>query len=338
MSTAHVHRQGFFDTLGALAGSQQQENQLSRTFKACFEASPRFRERVLQLVARSCQVRVSAGAEWECLAEVGHHSGGRTDLVLRAPEQPRFTLENKVESVLTLAQLRRYRPSRRRGEYLVAVTKYRPDVPKRDVCRVGACTLRWQDVHRALTAVPVSGAADRFIATAFAEYLEGKDMAYRSTLDRMNLQRAGAMLAASASLKPNTKALSASRAFGALDSLSGMLLDLTFDVRDEFGLAHWGRGGPFYTRQGGAPVLYAELKHGRRGRASYQNVSWGFSLGKRNRLQFSVWWYQGPDNEAKRDSRPLDVGRLVRGQALDHDQLWQALRRQLKQWRFKDGR
>jgi hypothetical protein len=29
---------GFFSTLGLLAGTRQQENQLSRTFQACFSA------------------------------------------------------------------------------------------------------------------------------------------------------------------------------------------------------------------------------------------------------------------------------------------------------------
>jgi hypothetical protein len=76
------YRHSFFQTLGVLAGSRQRENQISRTFKACFDASPAFRSRVLELLGRTCAVPVKVGEQWECLAEIGHDAGGRLDIVL----------------------------------------------------------------------------------------------------------------------------------------------------------------------------------------------------------------------------------------------------------------
>ena len=178
MSRARERRDGFFQTLGALAGSRQRENQLSRTFKACFDVSPVFRARVLGLLANTCKgTKVDTGAGWECVAELGHNSGGRMDIVLRCPTQPTFILESKVESILTLAQLRRYRPPKHGNHYLVAVTKYRPEVPRRELRREGIHAIRWQDIHRLLTDPAVSGAVDKFITSSFADDLVGEEMA-----------------------------------------------------------------------------------------------------------------------------------------------------------------
>ena len=58
----HGHLQGFFETLGALAGSRQRENQLSRTFKACFDHSHVFRTRVLALLGRTCDLKLAPQA------------------------------------------------------------------------------------------------------------------------------------------------------------------------------------------------------------------------------------------------------------------------------------
>lgn len=332
----HGHSQGFFETLGALAGSRQRENQLSRTFKACFDHSQVFRTRVLALLARTCDLKLSPHAEWECDAEVGHRSGGRMDMVLRSPGQPRLILESKVESVLALAQLKRYGPNRSRGHHLVAVTKYRPEVPRRELRRAAIRSIRWQDVHRALTNAPVTGGVDRFVAEAFTGYLEGQEMAYRSTLSPMNLKRAGALLAVCAAQSPNTRALSASRAFGALDSLAQLLLDLTFDARDEFPqFAKWSRRGPFYSRSDGQPTLHAGLRHGRRKSADYRDVSWGFSIGKGGALRFSVWSTSGANGRPE-ESRPVAVTTMMsRGGVLDHDGVWGVLREEIRSRRAR---
>jgi hypothetical protein len=257
------------------------------------------------------------------------------DIVLRSPGQPRLILESKVESVLTLAQLKRYGPNRSRGHYLVAVTKYRPEVPRRELRRAAIRSIRWQDVHRILADVS-AGAIDRFVAQEFTSYLEEQGMAYRSSLSQMNLKRAGALLAVSAAQKPNTRALSASRAFGALDSLAQLLLDLTFDARDEFPqLARWSRRGPFYSRSDGQPTLHAGLRRGRRKTADYRNVSWGFSLGKGGTLRFSVWSTIGAGHEPE-ESRPIPVTAMMpRGGALDHDGVWKVLREELRKRRVR---
>lgn len=233
--------------------------------------------------------------------------------------------------MLTLAQLKKYRPNRSRGHHLVAVTKYRPEVPRRELRRAAIRSIRWQDVHRVLTDGPVPGGVDRFVAQAFTGYLEGQEMAYRSTLSPMNLKRAGALLAVSAAQQPNTRALSASRAFGALDSLAQLLLDLTFDAREQSPrFAKWSRRGPFYSRSDGQPTLHAGLRHGRRKSADYRDVSWGFSIGKGAVLRFSVWSTIGAEGVPK-ESRPIPVTTMMsRGGALDHDGVWSVLREELR--------
>lgn len=332
-------RDGFFATLGALAGSRQRENQLSRTFKACFDASTVFQTRVLDLLARTCAARVKGHADWGCVAEEGNNGGGRFDLVLRAPGQPTFVLESKVESVLTLSQLRRYRSQRQGRHHVVAVTKYRPEVPRRQLRRAGIHALRWQDIHRALTEPVVSGAVDRFITASFADYLVGEDMAYRSSLSSLSLRRAGRLLAASGSQKSTVAAVSAREGFGTLDALAQLLLDLTFDVRDEFpALAASRRFGPYYGRYDGQPELYAGREWGRTGHPTFRSLAWGFSVAKDRTLRFSVWIYTGTE-DVPRESRRLRMAELTsRGHALDRDRVWQVLRRQLKQWGFKTAR
>lgn len=128
----------------------------------------------------------------------------------------------------------------------------------------------------------------------------------------------------------------ASRAFGALDSLAQLLLDLTFDAREEFPqCAKWSRRGPFYSRSGGQPTLHAGLRRGRRKSADYRDVSWGFSLGKADTLRFSVWSTIGDGREPE-ESRPISVNTMMpRGGALDHDGVWNVLRGELRKRRAR---
>jgi hypothetical protein len=97
----------FFRTLGRLAGTRQQENQLSRTFQACFDASADFRRVVLKTIGAECGVKPNPSANWQCAIEQAGPNGGRVDIHISChrPDQPVFVLESKVGSPLRKAQL-----------------------------------------------------------------------------------------------------------------------------------------------------------------------------------------------------------------------------------------
>jgi hypothetical protein len=62
----------FFAALGHLAGTSQRENQLSRTFAACFAESRHFRRQVLQVLWETCRKkgRTPEPKGWTCTPEV----------------------------------------------------------------------------------------------------------------------------------------------------------------------------------------------------------------------------------------------------------------------------
>lgn len=130
----------FFGTLGQLAGTSQQENQASRTFLACFERSQFVRRQVLEWLRDACRIGIAlpTAEHWTCAVEVPtpRRGGGRVDIRI-APTNgvgrslPVFYLESKVESVLTMEQLKRYK--RHGVEYLVAVTKYPPEITRKEL-------------------------------------------------------------------------------------------------------------------------------------------------------------------------------------------------------------
>ena len=136
-----------------------------------------FRQQVLNLLRSVCRIRkaLPTPEHWDCAAEVPTPwtCGGRVDLrigpVTRTRDVlPVFYLESKVESPLTLQQLRRYR--RHGVQHLVAVTKYPPKLTQREIEKAGVFVLRWQDLHRLLRERAPTY-ANRFIARSLAEYL-----------------------------------------------------------------------------------------------------------------------------------------------------------------------
>jgi hypothetical protein len=188
---------GFFETLGHLAGSRHEENQISRTFKACFGASTMFRQVILDLLAQECGVAVTAMRrfDWRCTTEEPV-ANGRLDIRVRAddPRSPEFILESKVGYKLTMRQLRHYRKHPgTRTTFLIAITKNRPDIPKRQLDHAGIQAIRWQDVHRVMIGLAQGSPVDRFIARSFAEYLETSGMAYREHLTVSDIKQASVL-------------------------------------------------------------------------------------------------------------------------------------------------
>lgn len=77
----------FFDTLGALA-SHQQENQLSRTFKACFDHSAQFQSLILDFISGRLGTASPQASQWVCEVERAvKRTVGRLDLHLRSHDR-----------------------------------------------------------------------------------------------------------------------------------------------------------------------------------------------------------------------------------------------------------
>ncbi len=190
-----MKNRSFFGTLGTLAGSGQQENQFSRTFLACFGQSEFFRRQVLEELYALCRIRTRryTDVQWACAVEVPTPvaGGGRMDIRIMPTgevrtELPVFYLESKLGSPLTLEQLRRYR--RHGVDYLIAVTKYSPQVSSAEAQAAGVFTLRWQDIHRRLLHAVRAGHSERFLMHSLLAYMEEIGMAYREDLTMNDLE------------------------------------------------------------------------------------------------------------------------------------------------------
>ena len=175
--TGRIVMAPFFSTLGALA-SHQQENQLSRTFKACFDASESFRHLVIDFLRERVDVPLRGSDRWTCEVEQAVKGKlGRLDLHLRAHGgEDSIAIESKVESPLREEQIAKYR----RGgvKRLLIVTKHPPEVSERRLRQLGVAAFRWQDIHDLLRFRRPRGPVDRFLCDSFAEYLRESGMAY----------------------------------------------------------------------------------------------------------------------------------------------------------------
>jgi hypothetical protein len=225
----------FFSQLG-----KEQEHQLSRTFAACFNTSPVFRHQILLLLHDTCRPPASKTPDsaWQCAAEIRtpKAGGGRLDLTLSAepsrksPKTPVFVIENKVGAKLNLRQLRKYK--RHGVRYLIAVTKYPPDVPERQLKDEGVFALRWQDVHRHLSSHFPRTPVDRFIIKSFITYLEELKMAYPEQLKASDLRDLRLVLNLAASDK-RWKGLDPKRAFATADQCLQLLAELRRQLVEE---------------------------------------------------------------------------------------------------------
>jgi hypothetical protein len=187
----HVRSQhhSFFSLI---AGNSAKENYLSRLFQACFANSLSFRRVALSTIWEVCDLPGRPNFDdWECDYQPSTRipGGGVVDLCLRPGSDAGFRkpifLESKVGSILTKAQLQKYKDHG--AEVLVAVTKNRPEVHPQELRKLKVNSLRWQDLCRALRQSSIPAHADRFLCMGFAEYLEESGMAYREDLTKTHL-------------------------------------------------------------------------------------------------------------------------------------------------------
>lgn len=92
---------------------------------------------------------------------------------------PVFVIESKTDTILRREQLRKYRGD---CDYLVAVTKYSPEVPERQRKADTVFALRWQDFHRHFSQLHPRDPVEKFLIKSFVEYLEELRMAYPEQL------------------------------------------------------------------------------------------------------------------------------------------------------------
>jgi hypothetical protein len=217
----------------------------------CFNTSPVFRHQILRLLYDTCRIkRRVVDAAWQCATEVQTPTagGGRLDLRFggessgRSSRTPVFVIENKVEAKLTLKQLRKYR--KHDVKYLIAVTKYPPDVPEQLMKREGIFALRWQDIHRYLSAnLPSAGPVDRFLIRSFLTYLEDLKMAYPEQLKVADLNQLRKALNVAVSVR-RYKGIDPKGAFATADLCLGFLEELRRQLVDKIPelepFKHWG--------------------------------------------------------------------------------------------------
>jgi hypothetical protein len=238
VTSAKMKRPSFFAELGRMAGSRQRENQLSRTFAACFNESQGFRRQMVGVFwkATGHSGHAPGHDHWQCVAEESTPmpGGGRVDLHITRtdgrgrtpPWHHAFYVESKVESRLTRRQPHNY------GQHgvrpLIVITKYRPEVPAAELKAEDVFSRRWQDVHRALQDPGIHGAVDRRICRWMTDYLEELDMAYREDLSLADLDSCGTLFRIVTS-KREWSAMASRGVFAAAHSCTGVLDDLHQD-------------------------------------------------------------------------------------------------------------
>ena len=301
-------------------GRSHMEVNVSKAFAMCFRESDPFAKAVLDLLHKTCRVvGPRHNCQWHCDTEVTF-AKGRPDIEIHVPGV-RFRLENKVGAPLTTGQLLRYR-CRKKGEYLVALTKRPPDVGNKWMTRKGVFSIRWQDVHRAVAHAPAKNGRDRYLRDSFCLYLEELTMAHREDIRAADLQRLHELFNTIAS--DRTARVAPRNGFGVAESCLHLLRELARDARDEIpALQRWGRRGPAYVRE----VMAADdLRHHlgfhfrRNGGAEWLGAGFTFSQNKTH-PQWEVWRGRKRDGLSDYRWRPLKTvcgkaGGLDRGKML----------------------
>jgi hypothetical protein len=221
----------FFSTLGALA-SHQQENQLSRTFKACFDSSESFRHLLLDFLRERLDVPLPRSDRWTCDVEQAVKGKmGRLDLHIRARDgDDVFAIESKVESPLREEQIAKYRKGG--VKRLLIVTKHPPEVSERRLRQLGVSAFRWQDIHNLLRSRQPRSPVDRFLCGSFADFLEEAGMAYPRDITTQDLRHMGVSFRAIASPCPAGR--NPRSGFGTASSCLDLLGVLAQSVRDQY--------------------------------------------------------------------------------------------------------
>jgi hypothetical protein len=163
--------------------------------------------------------------------------------VIRA-KLPVLYLESKLGSPLTLGQLRRYR--KHGVDYLIAVTKYSPEVSAKDTLAMGVFTLRWQDIHHRLLHARPPGPRDRFLIESLVAYMEEKGMAYREDLTIKDLETCRRMMIIVASKKDRQYSPRNQNGFELAGACLGLLEDVWHGLVELHpslaSYRHWGPG------------------------------------------------------------------------------------------------
>src|SRR4051812_26267727 len=105
-------REDFFSIVGHLSSRRHKEDQLSNTFRACFNFSSAFRRCLVQMLSSICRVTRSNQINWECTTQLSKRDKSgrlRYDICLRQTDNdgdlravaPSFILESKVGARLT---------------------------------------------------------------------------------------------------------------------------------------------------------------------------------------------------------------------------------------------
>jgi hypothetical protein len=284
----------------------------------CFRESPPFSRAVLDLLHQTCKIRQSLkSVPRHCHTEVSF-SKGRPDIEIHAPGLPLFRLESKVGAPLTKNQLRRYR-FKGSGRYLVALTKRPPDVGNRWMASQGAFSIRWQDVHRAVSNAQARG-RDRYLRDSFCLYLEELGMAHREDVHLRDLNGLRELLNAIAGDR-RWRSVSPRNAFDVADSCLHLLREVARDAREEVpSLTNWARTGPSYSKNEIDGEYYHHLGfwfHRKRGKEMVgagltfqQNSAWA---------RWEVWRIQ--KNQGVNSNRYELIARVCRRGALDRGKM-----------------
>lgn len=277
----------FLEMLGTHA---KREVNVSRAFASCFSTSEAFRTTVLKVICRACGVKPRvASAPWRCETEV-HTSAGRPDirLVPHDPRTPTLILENKVAAPLTKGQLLGYCSTDRRAR-VVAVTRRYPEVGRRWL-RINRCaSVRWQEIHKALGAVPRIKGADRFLCEAFRSYLEELDMAHREDITLADVAKVNKLVTAISSKRNSWMVADSALRTGA--DLLALLDQVLRGARDEQrAVEKWAANGPMYIKwhePDGPPAHHFSFKLLKRGLKEWFGAGFMFVDGE------AFWVVQG---------------------------------------------
>jgi len=240
-------------------------------------------------------------------------------------------------SPLRNAQLQRYQSQRRGGavHHLLAITKFRPDVPVPKLLAEGIRCLRWQDIHRALLDAPPLPPVERFIAAAFVDFLEDGDISFPQQLTSKDLQRASeAIRGMHKSRAPDGVAVK--QAFHVLHGCTGLLQELAIEVRERIpSLAHFRRFGPAVVLEPlpkgqSANYLVTGYWHGR-GEA-LRSLGWGIGFYISSpRIEWSVWRHKGKQV----DEVLYPIKKFVANGHLDEHRLLDSVRDSASKWKIR---
>jgi len=153
--------------------------------------------------------------------------GGRIDICLVSNETPVFYVESKLQAELTISQLRRYR--KQGVQYLIAITRNRPEVSRAQLKREGIFTLRWQDIHSRLASERPPTHVDRFISGSLTAYMEELGMAHRERVTMKDLECCRRLFSAVSSPE-NINGLSLRSGFMEIDWCLKLLGDLKAEL------------------------------------------------------------------------------------------------------------